>query len=181
MVEESAVTLNEEKRNLFYTLNQMGKNMQLPSFKGGIHPPHYKSETEHKAIVVCPLPEKIVLPLSQHIGAPCKSLVEVGQQVKAGQKIAESESFLSAPIHASVSGIIDSIAPHPHFTGSDITSITIIPDRKQESITFPGDRQSGKRAHRKVKIHNQRGRYCGHGRGRFPYLCQAVPAKRQAD
>ena len=77
--------------------------MKLPSFEGGIHPLHYKSQTEQKAIVSCPLPERIILPLSQHIGVPCKPLVKVGEWVRAGQKIGESESFISAPIHASVS------------------------------------------------------------------------------
>jgi len=110
--------------------------MRLSSFQGGIHPPHHKHETENKAIVRAPLPERIILPLSQHIGAPCKPLVKVGQKVRAGEKIAEAEAFISAPIHASVSGIVESIAPHPHFTGAEMMSITIIPDKNQESIPF---------------------------------------------
>lgn len=151
--------------------------MQLPSFKGGIHPPHHKSETEHKATVACPLPEKIVLPLSQHIGTPCKSLVGVGQHVKAGEKIAESEAFLSAPIHASVSGIIDSIAPHPHFTGSDITSITIIPDENQESIPFQGIANPEREPAERLKSIIKEAGIVGMGGAAFPTFVKLSPPK----
>ncbi|MEW5802614.1 MAG: electron transport complex subunit RsxC [bacterium] len=154
--------------------------MQLPSFKGGIHPPHHKSETEHKAIVTCSIPEKIVLPLSQHIGVPCKPLVEAGQRVKAGQKIAESEAFISAPIHASVSGVIESIAPRPHFTGAEITSITIIPDKKQESIVFQGIANPEKEPVERLKSIVKEAGIVGMGGAAFPTFVKLSPPKDKA-
>lgn len=151
--------------------------MRLPSFKGGIHPPHYKSETEHKAIVACPIPEKIVLPLCQHIGAPCKSLVEVGQHVKAGEKIAESDAFLSVPIHASVSGIIDSIAPQPHFSGLEITCITITPDRQQESIPFAGIDNPQREPVERLKSIIKEAGIVGMGGAAFPTFVKLSPPR----
>lgn len=142
--------------------------MTMPSFDGGIHPPHYKSETEHKPIVNCPLPEKIVLPLSQHIGVPCKPLIIAGQRVKAGQKIAEAASFISAPIHASVSGIVQSIAQHPHFTGAHIISITIIPDQEQEKVAFQGLADPEKESIEKIKTIIKEAGIVGLGGAAFP-------------
>ena len=151
--------------------------MKLTSFKGGIHPPHYKSETEHKAIVTCTLHKKIILPLSQHIGAPCKPLVEVGQHVKAGQKIAQAEAFISAPIHASVSGTVESIAPHPHFTETDIMSITIIPDQEQESVTFQEIANPEKESIEKLKSIVKEAGIVGMGGAAFPTFVKLSPPK----
>ena len=151
--------------------------MKLPSFNGRIHPPHYKSETEHKPIVECPLPEKIILPLSQHIGAPCQPLVKVGERVKAGQKIAESDAFISAPIHASVSGKVESIAPHPHFTGAEIMSITIIPDQEQESIPLKGVSDPEKESPDKLKAMVKEAGIVGMGGAAFPTYVKLSPPK----
>lgn len=60
--------------------------------------------TDEKSIEVFPLPEKVIIPLQQSIGAPCEFLVGRGDEVKTGQKIADSKSYVSAPIHSSVSG-----------------------------------------------------------------------------
>jgi len=84
---------------------------------GGIHPSYNKISRKSK-IEVAPIPKTVVLPLQQHIGAPCEPLVEKGDKVKIGQKIAESKGFVSAPIHSSISGVVKSIEdmPHPIFT-----------------------------------------------------------------
>lgn len=94
-------------------------------FKGGIHPGHCKELTESVPITSARLPEKVVIPLQQHIGAPCEPLVEVGDEVKAGQKIAASESFVSAPIHASIAGKVVSVDFHYTPVGTKIRSIVI--------------------------------------------------------
>jgi electron transport complex protein RnfC len=62
--------------------------------------------TAKKPIEVLPVPEKVILPLQQSIGAPCEFMVKRGDTVRTGQKIADSGSYVSAPIHASISGII---------------------------------------------------------------------------
>lgn len=78
--------------------------MSLKTFsRGGVHPPEYKLSAGNK-ITVLPPPELVVIPVSQHLGAPSKVLVNRGDQVKVGQVIAESVGFVSTNIHSSVSG-----------------------------------------------------------------------------
>lgn len=78
--------------------------MSLKTFsRGGVHPPEHKLSSG-KAIVELPPPEVAVIPVSQHLGAPAKVLVDRGDEVKVGQLIAESSGFVSTNIHASVSG-----------------------------------------------------------------------------
>ena len=91
--------------------------MKLKTFRGGIHPPYRKEDTAHKAVEVMPIPTEVVIPLLQHVGAPNEPTVGVGDQVEAGQKIGESESFISAPVHASVSGMVKAIEERPNFAG----------------------------------------------------------------
>jgi len=88
--------------------------MRTRTFRGGVHPPENKHWTEGKPIEVMPLPRKVLIPLQQHTGAPCEPIVKEGDQVKAGQKIGESTGFVSAPIHASISGTVKAIQPLPH-------------------------------------------------------------------
>ena len=73
-------------------------------FPGGIHPNDGKSLSNKEAIKTAPLMKKYVVSLTQHIGAPAKSIVKVGDQVLKGQKIAEAGGFVSVPIHAPTSG-----------------------------------------------------------------------------
>ena len=74
------------------------------TFKGGFHPEENKGLTDKKAIIEFETPKEVVIPLSQHIGAPANPIVAVGDQVLKGQKIAEAGGFVSAPIYSSVSG-----------------------------------------------------------------------------
>lgn len=113
-------------------------------FKGGIHPDYHKELTATMAVTVMKAPEKVVIPLQQHIGAPCEPLesIEVGTEVKTGQKIAQSSGFVSAPIHATVSGKITAIGPYNHPLGRPVQAITIESDGEEkwdESITPPGN------------------------------------------
>lgn len=85
--------------------------MGLLSFRGGIHPPHAKKSTEKKPVEHAVEPKVVVIPLHQHIGAPCEPVVNVGDHVKVGQKIGNATSFVSAPVHSSVSGTVKEIAP----------------------------------------------------------------------
>ena len=104
------------------------------SFKGGIHP-KYNKITASKKIEVASLPNKIVLPLSQHVGAPCDPIVNVGDIVKTGQKVAESKAFVSAPIHSSISGTVKAIEDLPHpISGKPTKSIVIESDEKDEKV-----------------------------------------------
>lgn len=71
----------------------------------GLKVPHNKI-TEHSAIEVFPLPEKVIISMQQNIGAPCAPLVKKGDKVLAGQKIGDSKAFVRAPVHATISGEI---------------------------------------------------------------------------
>ena len=108
--------------------------MEVKQFFGGIHVPHYKSFTEHKAIKEASLPGEIVIPLLQHTGAPNEPLVKVGDKVKAGQKIGSTDKFVSAPVHASLSGTVTAIEPRPFVTGQMIESIVIAVDKNQDAL-----------------------------------------------
>ena len=86
----------------------------IRTFKGGFHPEERKHLTEAKAIVPLTPPKEVVIPMSQHIGAPCKPLVAVGDTVMMGQKIGEPTGFVSVPIHSSVSGKVIAVENRPH-------------------------------------------------------------------
>ena len=99
--------------------------MGLKTFPGGIHPHDAKSFSKNKAIEQMPLPQKIVIPFSQHIGAPSKPVVKVGDEVLAGQMIAEAGGFVSIPMHASISGKVTKIGKYYHPTGAMMPGIEI--------------------------------------------------------
>ncbi len=78
--------------------------IMFSGFKGGIHPPENKHVSEDKAFTNLPVPQMCYIPLSQHLGAPAKPVVEVGQTVTEGQLIAEAGGFVSANVHSPVPG-----------------------------------------------------------------------------
>lgn len=94
-------------------------------FRGGVHPLDGKELSKAKAVVTLPVPEKVIIPLSQHIGAPAESLVKVGDVVKKGQKIGEAKGFVSVPVHASISGKVTAVANFPHPAGKSLPGIRI--------------------------------------------------------
>jgi electron transport complex protein RnfC len=84
------------------------------TFRGGVHPREDKEATEHKPVEVLPLPARVYIPLSQHTGAPSKTVVEKGSPVKTGTLIGEPAGRISAATHASVSGTVADVADLPH-------------------------------------------------------------------
>lgn len=106
--------------------------MEVKQFVGGLNVPHYKSFSEHKAIKEASLPKEIIIPLSQHLGAPNEPLVKVGDKVKAGQKIGATDKFVSAPVHASLSGTVTAI--EPRIPGNSVDCIVIAVDEKQDEL-----------------------------------------------
>ena len=108
----------------------------LHRFKGGVHPPEHKAESNGRPIHAAPLPKTLVIPLRQHIGNPAQPVVEVGQRVLKGQLIAEADGYISAAVHASSSGTVTAIgpAPVPHVSGLPDDCITIETDGLDEWI-----------------------------------------------
>lgn len=76
---------------------------------GGVHPQDNKVYSAHQSISECPLPQKAIIPLVQHIGAPAQPVVEKGQKVKVGELLAKAGGFVSANVHAPFSGTITKI------------------------------------------------------------------------
>ena len=105
-------------------------------FHGGVHPPENKAQSTQLPIAQLSLPEKIVLPLRQHVGNIPKIKVSIGDKVLKGQLLAEAEGAVSAAIHATTSGTISAIeeAIIPHPSGLPDCCITITPDGKDTWI-----------------------------------------------
>ena len=91
---------------------------------GGVHPDDNKI-SRNCEIEVLPLPQTVYISMAQHLGAPAKPIVAVGDKVKAGQPIAEPGGFISAWVHSSVSGTVKSIAPRKDISGNYMTHIEI--------------------------------------------------------
>ena len=106
------------------------------TFKGGIHPPDKKELAKDKAIRIAQAPKQVVIPLSQHIGAPCKPAVSIGQQVKKGEVVGAPQGFVSSPVHSSVSGKVISIGDFPLATGRMTPSVVIENDFQEEWTTL---------------------------------------------
>ena len=94
------------------------------SFFGGIHPKENKKYACDKAVQEFPEPDILVIPMAQHIGAPCKPLVKKGDLVTVGQKIGDNQG-LCVPVHASVSGKVKAVEPRPHTSGTMVMSVVI--------------------------------------------------------
>ena len=101
----------------------------FPSY-GGVHPDDKKAPNNRAAISEIPQPPQVVIPMSQHIGAPCTPLVAVGDEVRLGQKIGEAKAPVSAPIHSSVSGKVVAIEPRLNNLGNMVTCVIIDNDGK---------------------------------------------------
>lgn len=84
------------------------------TFRGGIHPPYHKDQTQDLPVRDAAPPRTVVIPLHQHTGAPAEPLVKPGDEVCLGQMIGDSQAFVSAPVHASVSGKVVAIEERPH-------------------------------------------------------------------
>ena len=99
----------------------------LKTFPGGIHPEDDgKALSKDKAIEPADLPDRVKLLMSQHIGAPCKPAVEVGDYVKKGQVVGEAQAFVSAHVHASIAGKVASIESTMHpVTGAPVPAVVI--------------------------------------------------------
>ena len=102
--------------------------LQLASFRHGVHPDENKSTTENLRIERMPFVERYLIPLGQHIGAPSKPCVQVGENVRRGQRIADAGGFVSVPQHSPVDGRISAIEQRRHPGGQYMLSIEVEAD-----------------------------------------------------
>ena len=102
-------------------------------FFGGIHPKYNKEMSTGITFFKSITPKQVVIPMQQHIGAPCMPLVAVGDKVLRGTKIGDGEG-LCVPVHASVSGTVVAVEPRPHTSGREVLSVVIENDFQDTPI-----------------------------------------------
>ena len=109
----------------------MEENNKLPQkpfrTRGGVKAPHRKHTAECESVIMPP-PDEVLICMSQHIGAPCKPTVKVGDEVKVGQVIGDSDAFVSVPMHASVSGKVKKLETVTMPNGSKVQAVRIQSD-----------------------------------------------------
>ena len=127
--------------------------MGLATFKGGIHPYEGKELSENKPIQELLPKGDLVFPMSQHIGAPAKPLVQKGDSVLAGQKIGEAGGFISANVICSVSGKVKAVEPRLMVNGQMVMSVVVENDGLYETIPHFGEERDY-RALSKEEIRN---------------------------
>ncbi len=110
-------------------------------FFGGIHPKYNKEMSTQDSQIPTIAPKQVVIPMQQHIGAPCQPLVQMGEQVLRGQKIGDGEG-LCVPVHASVSGTVVAIEPRPHTSGRMVNAVVIENDFQNTSIPLQPNESS---------------------------------------
>ena len=110
--------------------------MSSKTFHGGVHPKEYKELTEHLKFEYFPLPDQIILPLSQHLGKEASPQVKKGDDVTIGQLVAKAEGFISAPVHTPVAGKVISLGKEQTSSGFPKNSIVIKTNENVESEKF---------------------------------------------
>ena len=108
--------------------------MKTTAFRGGIHPPYQKSLTNSCETVFLDPGQYVYIPLLQHIGAPLKPTVSVGDEVLCGQKFGDIDAFVSSPVHSSVSGTVKEIKKYLHPNGTMVDTVVIENDYKYKTI-----------------------------------------------
>lgn len=156
--------------------------MSLKTFPGGVHPHDHKHYSENAAITQFPLPERVIIPMSQHIGGPSVPIVKIGDEVITGQVIAEAGGFVSIPQHATISGKVTRIEKFAHPTGNKQLAIEITSDGKDTSIEL-GDEEN----YYALKPEDMKARIlaagiCGMGGAGFPtHVKLSPPADKPID
>lgn len=155
------------------------REKRLDGFYGGVHPTEGKEMSEHADLVRFPEPDVVVIPLSMHAGKPAEPLVKVGDHVRVGQKIGEQAGFISAPVHASVSGTVLAVEPRRHpALGPGVLSVVIQNDKLgtvDESVRPHGDIEALSPAEI-VEIVKDKG-IVGMGGAGFPAYVKLQPGK----
>ncbi len=110
------------------------------TFSGGVHPAEIgngKNTTRSAQIVNMAAPARVTIPMVQHAGAPAAACVKVGQTVNMGQVIGEAQGYISAPVHASVSGKVVAVTTCVVASGRTVPAVVIdndFEDRWDDSV-----------------------------------------------
>jgi len=147
------------------------------TFKGGIHPPYNKELASGKAITQVPIPSELVIPLNQHIGAPNSPLVSPGERVTVGQKIGETDAFVSAPVHASVAGTVKAVEDIKNFTGQIVKSVIIEADPQQPAFEAKQGKPLAELSADEIRQIAKEAGLTGMGGAAFPTHVKLTPPK----
>lgn len=149
----------------------------MNTFSGGIHPPSNKKFSKNSPIDKGFRPSFVVLPLLQHIGAECTSLVKKGDEVTAGQRLAESDQFVSSPVHASVSGKVLAVEPRLHPCLGKVQSVVIEVQEEQKKWQEKTKDEIAKISIENLKAKIKEGGIVGLGGAAFPAFIKLSPPK----
>lgn len=152
--------------------------MNSKTFKGGIHPPEEKKYTEHLPFEEMPAPKQIVLPLSQHLGKQAVPVVKKGDLVTKGMLAADSDGFISSPIHSSVCGTVASLGKEVNSGGFPKDSIIINTSEQGEVQYMPpldGFGVTPEEIRERVRVAG----IVGQGGAAFPTFVKLTPPKDQ--
>lgn len=144
-------------------------------FKGGVHPDYNKELSRDRAIEQLPLPDELVVSMAQHLGAPAKCIVNVGDKVVKGQVIGEKNGFISVSIHAPASGEVKSIETRQIASGGKALAVIISTNKDdgEEKMLEPMDWKTASREDLLARI-NDAG-ICGMGGAGFPTSVKLNP------
>ncbi len=153
-------------------------------FPGGIHPHeglNGKSATAVQPIVEPLQPSRVVIPMQQHIGAPCQCLVKKGSHVTVGMKIGEPTGFVSSAIHSSVSGVVVDVQQAVMANGQQVESVIIDNDFKDKwAELHPVENPDALDPAALSALAKDKG-LVGLGGATFPYSVKLLPPKVKLD
>lgn len=153
--------------------------MQLKqvTFLGGVHMEDYKSLSNGAELKTMPSPDEVTMVMAQHIGRPAQPLVKKGDRVLVGQKIAEAQGFISAPVHASVAGTVKGIIDYRTAAGSKVKAIVITNDHTEELGYESVDRTGEDLSPEEIINYIKEAGIVGLGGAGFPTYVKLMPPK----
>jgi electron transport complex protein RnfC len=154
-------------------------SMSPLTFKGGIHPPDKKDLAKDSPIREAGIPKRVVIPMSQHVGAPCKPIVSLNQEVKKGEQIGEPGGFVSSPVHASISGKVVAIGDFPNAMGRMVTSVVIENNGREEWTALKDNPDYAKLSAEELKERIKAAGIVGLGGAAFPTSVKLSPPKEK--
>jgi len=145
------------------------------SFRGGIHPRYAKELASDAAIEHLPPPDRAIVHLSQHIGAPATAVVKKKQEVKKGDVVGEAAGFVSVPVHAPISGKVTDVGLYPHPFGSMQEAVVIESDGKDQWTDLPPKAQPDSLSGEEIKDRIRNAGIVGLGGAAFPTHVKLSP------
>ena len=176
------VQIRDYSKVNFKVINDYVKSIRESRFAGyygGVHPVEGKERTEAMALLRFPESDTVAINLAQHAGAPANCIVSVGDEVKVGQKIGEAAGFISANVHASVSGKVIAIEERRHATRGNMALSVVIENDHRDTLhesVKPGKTLEELTAAEIVEIVKEAG-IIGMGGAGFPMNVKLMPPK----